>query len=653
MGNIFATKLDFVLELPPELVSVVLSYLTLPEVLNCLLVCKKWRETILHLVPYWTNLLHGLGVPLRTVSCDLGAFSSLKDLYFRVRSHLRVAKSLEWACSVPVCYPHYQWQGQCLHFGSKHGVMIRTGTAKGANNSLVVDSIVGGGEVVYAKRLGYVALAGGVPLKWGHYSSSGCVYWADRSGLCRGYDVESGKELCALSHREGKTLASRPTVGCGAVRARCERNEEEKVVVECRKAKETAQPCKKVKESSKLCKSKEMAAQLCEHEEAEASRLWEREKASSNETVQSCEGEAVSVQQPCEEKEASSRVRDVGEELLAGCEECSMVIWCKLESSEYNAAAFSDVRLQVARLDVSPVDVSTVQVTHRHTPACIAARARTGSTGGLKGTADVRTCQTSGCQDTNGLAGSTGLRLSGSGDHSVETGGMCRHHYIFLQDYFPATIVIGMKLVRNSAGPPAMPSTPAAPWHLKTWHKCISCSHKIPVRLGGIKQCVCGDRFLMGHISNKTMYVWEASEELKKLQLVSKAEIAAQTHCRSVLVALGKDLSIVVQKSKEELCIPPCSEMVIIQTGSGSVLHRISTSIPPSPSCCWYLVSRETWRWLSDVRAPSPPILLTVMYSDDVTGRLAFALVRQPNRKHRQQPPHWVQAVNHTFQKNL
>lgn len=325
-----------------------------------------------------------------------------------------------------------------------------------------------------------------------------------------------------------------------------------------------------------------------------------------------------------------------------------MVVCCRLKSSEHNATRSQGIGLHVARLGETPIDVCTVQVTQRHSPDCRG----TGSTcqDGPAGSADIHSRQNADCKDLNELTGSTGLRLSGSGDCSVETGGMCRRHYLFLQQYFPATtIVIAMKLIRNPKGSPTAPSTPA-PWHLKTWHECLSCSHKIPVGLGDMKQSACNGTLMVGLVHKKILYVWEAREKLKKLQLVSKAELVPQTHCKSVLVALGRHLSIIAQRPKDGLCIPLGSEMAIVQTGSGRALHRISATIP---SNCWYLLSREAWRWLSDVGATSPSLLLTAMYSDDSTRRLAFALVRQPNQKHYQPQAHWVQAVNHTFQKNL
>lgn len=646
-----ATKLDFVLELPPELIAVVLSYLTITEVLNCLLVCKRWRETILHLVPYWTNLLQGLGVSLGDVSRDLNSFSSHKDLYLAVRSHFSVAESLQLVCSVPVCYPHYIWSSDKHQFVSKHGggVIWRETTA--GVNFLVVDSIVGGGDVVYAQRVGSVVLTGGLPVKWAHYSSNGCVYWADSSGLCRGYDIEHGKELCALSiasPAEGRTLVCELTAGRETVRTKCEGIEEYKGREVRDKGGRTKQELKEVtyqlceeKVSAGLCEGGEVTALLCMGEE-ETARLREREESTACEgeevtahkeqkVTALCKGKKVSARlcgtEAREGEEATTQLCEGGEMMLAGCNDCSMVVCCKLESNR--TVGISNIRLHVARLGE---EVTTIQVTHQHSPDCRAVRG-------------VASCQ---------AASSTGLRLSGSGGCSMETGGMCRHHYVLLQDCYPTTtIIVAMKLVMDFTSSCATAGT-VMPCCLKTWHECITCSHKVPAGASEMEPSVCGGSRL-GHIHNKVLYVWGVSKELEKLQLVSKAKIAIpkpQDHSKFVLAALGEQLSIIVQKTKD---MPLDNVIYIIQTVSGRVLNRVSATLafPPSSSCCWYLLSKETQRWLSDVSAPPPPVLLTVMYSSDSAGRLAFALVRQPEGNKHLQKPHWVQAVNHDFKATL
>lgn len=197
MGNGWTpstAKVDFVPELPPELLAVVFSYLTILDLFNCLLVCKQWRSSILHLRPYWTKLLLGLGVSLRSVSYGLETLSSYKDLYLAVREYCSRAEALNLVSSVPVCYPCSPWLASKVHCVSKLSVVLWMERVEEVSY-LRVEELVSSGEVVYARSLGSVVLGDGLSVKWAHYSSNGCVYWVDGSGLCGGYDVERDKQL--------------------------------------------------------------------------------------------------------------------------------------------------------------------------------------------------------------------------------------------------------------------------------------------------------------------------------------------------------------------------------------------------------------------------------------------------------------------------
>lgn len=537
------TKLDFVLELPPDLVAVILSYLTFTDVLSCLLVCWGWRDTILHLRPYWINRLRGLGVSLGTVTGELDSFPNHRDLYLAVRRHLSVAKSLNLVCSVPICHPHFVCeQKQC--FVSKHGVVVWRERAQGVN-CLRVEEVISGGEVVYGKRLGSVVLVDDLPVQWAHYTSNGCVYWADSSGRCSGYDVRNNKKLCPPSTSSVEEVEERVDAEIATLR---------------------------------------------------------------------CEGEGGG------ERGGLNEVCDGAQVMLSGCQECSVVVLYKTGSK--HTVEFSDINLCVARLDeteVAPMETVTTRITHKHTVACQNTRLASRGTG---------------------LASGPGLSPFVSGYRSMGTGGACEHHYVLLQDHFPTTtIIVAMKLVGDTC---------TSSVTIETWHECFTCSQELPVRLRDTKPSVCGGS-QVGLVHGKVLYVWEVQD--KQLGLVSKAEIVVQNCCKLVLVALGKHLSI-VQRTGRKLCTPLEDEIYIIQTESGRVLNTISASPSVFPSsCCWYLLSREAERWLCDITAPDPPLLLTVMCDRSTAGGVAFALIRQAKPKQHQQ--HWVQAINQGFQQSL
>lgn len=139
-----STKLDFVLKLPPELVAVILSYLTLSDVMKCLLVCKKWRDAILYHSPYWSNSLQKLGLSQRSISIGGGCFSNHKDFYIATSRHQNEARTLELVSSEAVCYPRYA-DADCFVM-SKLNIMVRRERV-GDTIHFNVEEILGGGIV--------------------------------------------------------------------------------------------------------------------------------------------------------------------------------------------------------------------------------------------------------------------------------------------------------------------------------------------------------------------------------------------------------------------------------------------------------------------------------------------------------------------------
>jgi hypothetical protein len=635
MGNRLATRLDFVLELPPELVGVVLSYLTLPEVLNCLLVCRRWRETTLHLLP---SLLQSLGVSLGVVSCDL---SSSPSHCLGVWRYLSAAKSVRWACSKPACYPHYtrySGGGQGVCSVSECGGIVSVCSIDGVN-VLAVDSVTVEGGVVYTRRLGSVALTGGLAVKWTHYSSNGCLYWTDASGVCRGYDIASSRGLCTvrvaggrvlacqlqparaavcgggsgggskpIRSSEEKTLASQPVgVKCGLddgcilaycwPTADCETNSYCHPTAWC----ETVETkCEDKDWIQRDVSTYKLVLDQCDKEvEVTARKVTSPKVCNIGRSSRLCK--VVACKGPPRQQECWK------EQILAGCGDCSMIV-CWTPEPDDDKVGFSNINLLVTRLRESSTEVAPVLVTHRHSAACQAL-------------------------ERDKLPCSSGVRLYGSGaDRCVGDRGVCHHHYALLQDHSSATVIIvAMKLHRGSLH------------QLETWHECITCSYGVSAELKEIHPSVHSWSHF-GLVHDKTLYALNLSGEHQKLQLVDKTRIAmheAHGHCK--LLALGKHLFIVQQ-------VVGSVEGCVIQTRGGRVLSTFPTSFP---SPCRYFLSKETMRWLSDIHAPPPSLLFTAIHSTSAgcTEKLAFTLVRISCREQRlYNNPHLVQTVNHCFQ---
>lgn len=197
MGNVVRSspatkKFDFVFALPPELVAVILSSLSLSEVLNCMLVCKKWRDGILHQHTYWSGLLQSIGMSPRSVSDSVKLFASHRDCYFAVRRHQQGARTMELVSSMATCYPKIS--AASSFFMERLNTVAITERVEGDNYLRVVEILSGG--VVTTRELRRVRLSSDLSAaRWMHYSrGSGCVYWTDNSGCCWGCNLLSQEQ---------------------------------------------------------------------------------------------------------------------------------------------------------------------------------------------------------------------------------------------------------------------------------------------------------------------------------------------------------------------------------------------------------------------------------------------------------------------------
>lgn len=314
MGNRFAllnTKLDFVFELPSELVAVIFSFLRIEDVLKCLQVCKTWRSSILGLEPYWENLLQELGLSHRYISIGMKCFPGYnhKDFYLAARRNLSKAKTVEFASCIATCYPQYS-TADCVMMG-RLNLMLRKERVEGDSYVKVEEVICGGCSVVISRSLCAVPVSDDFPLVWMHYSRNGCLYWIDSTGKCRGYHTVENRSLCgeidsllAVTH-EKKPFSQR-----------------------------TMQECKLggVKEKVKT-------EELHVHEVEPGTARGEMVRTGLLGSTEGCFD---------------------GETVLAGCEACLMFLCCRFEyKGEPSRSSF---KLLVARLgdrQVDPIEMAT------------------------------------------------------------------------------------------------------------------------------------------------------------------------------------------------------------------------------------------------------------------------------------------------------
>ena len=193
----FTTKFDFVIQLPPEVLTVILSKLALSDVLQCMLVCRRWRDNILHHKCYWSGLLRDLGLSQRSISLGVKDFPNHRDFYLAVSRHQQEVRSLELVSPMATCYPKFPLS-ECV-FMTRLSAVARVERTEAARYLRVEEIFCAG--VVTTREIRHIQLPSELPVRWVHYSRCGCVYWADSSGRCWGQDsssTEGGgpREIC-------------------------------------------------------------------------------------------------------------------------------------------------------------------------------------------------------------------------------------------------------------------------------------------------------------------------------------------------------------------------------------------------------------------------------------------------------------------------
>lgn len=226
MGN-QPLSVDFVTQLPLEVLSVVLSFLPLCDVLKCMRVCRRWQEVISHLQPYWNNLLLGLDLPQISLIKYAKLFPHKKDLFLDLKRHLLELHDVEFMSTPAVCYPRYHVT-RCFMM-LQQGVVVRNVETDHVT-CLQVERLLVNGRVVSAQLLCVKEIHQGICVVWGHYCRSGCLYWIDsaRMGTC--YDTIGEVLLhtfdlfkllpCLFSEKEG--LGEGSGVPSDTVMACCE-----------------------------------------------------------------------------------------------------------------------------------------------------------------------------------------------------------------------------------------------------------------------------------------------------------------------------------------------------------------------------------------------------------------------------------------------
>ena len=598
MGNKWISacaKRDFVLELPPEVCVVVLSFLRLSEVLTCLLVCRRWRDTILKLSLYWTNQIQKLGMRAPKGSL-LPPLASYKDFYLAAKRYRFEVEALEVECVQPACFPCVAWPADSHYrdslprLVSQLQVMVwREGSCLRAEEVLCV------GEVVYTKKLASVKLScGDLPLEWVHFSghNGGRLHWHHRSSVGGGMEVWSSP-----GRLQGIRSGTERRGGGGGGGG----DQVQRVVVPLQE----------------------------EEEEGDGRGVMEGEVVFGG-CEKCCLG--VLVWRKLRPHAASTEL-------------------C------LQAVKLGVIPLQMASLRNTHYHNTTTTTTTTTCAATAAAESRGGGGGGGGGGAAVQ-LRVRGSGDASPATGGVcnhhcvllQEQLSATAlvafTELVDTSSAGKEAAEARKAVLPFQMRMWSECVLCCKGDVASLDSVFVP-SVCNW----SCFGQVCGKTLCVWQ-VREDKDSLELVSRAdiTGQSHEREEE--------EEEEGEEGGCKLELMVLGKHLSIIQcikKNSVTSIDILLTLSGTILKRILVPVLRsgdRLLTSSPSSPT--HYLLSREAQKWLCGVTAPCPDLLLTIAYPSETHNHLQFVLVkqvhtRQTQQQQQQQQQHWVQAINYGF----
>lgn len=199
MGNFNSSaKFDIIVNLPPELILLVLSYLSITDVTHCLLVCRMWHEIISDLGPYWNRAAARMvGMSVNAVVRCASSFSTPRDFFIAARKNKHKMKSIKFSCAwVDFSLPTNLQFTHCLY--ARDGTMARVQKINCVNqnqsNQLVVERVSDYGLTKRISSVSSLLLHPHSRIAWA-YASNKHLFWVTRSGVWNGFDLQSNTQL--------------------------------------------------------------------------------------------------------------------------------------------------------------------------------------------------------------------------------------------------------------------------------------------------------------------------------------------------------------------------------------------------------------------------------------------------------------------------
>ena len=181
---------DFLTHLPSDLSGRITSYLSIEDVLNCLLVCKSWNHILGDCTEYWQTFAKNIGLTDLFVKEKWQKYGGLKSLCISALGHRKYVQSLVSRAIVLARSPD---DSGCSYVYAGHGIALRYEEVNSNSHSVVIiERMNTPHSMVQVASFAMSAYSSRV--KWAA-ASDNYVLWKQLDGKWNGCSTNSAGEL--------------------------------------------------------------------------------------------------------------------------------------------------------------------------------------------------------------------------------------------------------------------------------------------------------------------------------------------------------------------------------------------------------------------------------------------------------------------------
>lgn len=203
MGNLNRCKVDIVANVPEEVAFLILRLVEPQDIVQCVLVCRRWKAVISGQGLLWHNVAKKWGFPLEATRYSRPACESYRDAFIALQKRQSQITSAAFSS-----HRFMTLQGRSSHCAIEwsDGSLVRTKLLGEGGTRVVVESL--GLNGLYSQSSFVVHSRAAVV--W-IYASPDAVYVATKDGVWRGYDRLEGRlhfqrQGCLMNEEQGLTF---------------------------------------------------------------------------------------------------------------------------------------------------------------------------------------------------------------------------------------------------------------------------------------------------------------------------------------------------------------------------------------------------------------------------------------------------------------